>query len=147
MKRFLAVVLWLFFSTSQLYAQENESTFSVGIALSGPVFGASVTAGLSEKYSTRLIYAGSDFYQGQLHYRSQVQENKSYIFGVGRLFTSTYIRGAVGSSWNKGSWALSAEFGLNVPLDRKTDDEQGLVGAIDTLSYLIFVGAGIHYAF
>ena len=117
-------------SLSQAIAQDSEPSFTLGYALSGPTAGITLTAGLSEKYSARIIYTGSDMFQGQLHYRPTLEEDKHYIFGVGRLIETPFIRGAVGKKWHKGSWALGGELGLNIPLDKKSQVGQGLAGAL-----------------
>ena len=147
MSKICMLVSAFILSLSQAIAQDSEPSFTLGYALSGPTAGITLTAGLSEKYSARIIYTGSDMFQGQLHYRPTLEEDKHYIFGVGRLIETPFIRGAVGKKWHKGSWALGGELGLNIPLDKKRQVGQGLAGALETLSYLIVVGVGLHYEF
>ena len=137
----------LLLSLSQAIAQDSKPSFMLGYALSGPTVGIALTGRTSDKYSARIIYTGSDMFQGQLLYQANMDNEKHYIIGVGRLIETPFIRGAVGKKWYKGSWALSGEFGLNIPLDKKSDNGQGLAGALEALSYLILVGVGLHYDF
>lgn len=141
------LIFSLFLSLSQAIAQELKPSFLLGYALSGPTVGIALTSSISDKYSARIIYTGSDMFQGQLLYQPKMDDDNHYIFGVGRLIETSFIRGAVGKKWYKGSWAFSGEFGLNFPLDKKSDNGQGLAGALETLSYLILVGVGLHYDF
>ena len=142
MKKVVFVIIGLvFFSNAN--AEESRAQFTLGFAISGPVYGLSLSAGLGEHYRARIIYRARDLAQFQLHYYPVVDESKHYLFGVGQNGGTTYVRGAIGKDWYKGSWIFNSEIGLNIPLE----EEEGLLGGINKVSYLILVGAGVHYQF
>ena len=147
MYRFLLFFPLFIFSLPHAKADEWNPNISLGVAFSGPTLGFSISTRIDEGIDGRIIFGDNKMFQGQLLFYRDPLRAHHVLLGAGKFGERLFVRGAFAKNWQRGPWELTGELGLNLPLNKTTEEVELYSLVFESTPLLVFVGMGLQYGF